>query len=181
LPAIALWTPEDGLLGALAPLGAALAAPPALVIDLDPLGPPYPGERSLADLVSDDPTADDLTPRAGVAVLRNGGIAPGDAADVVAGLLERWERVVLRLPPRPRPIADVPVVPVHLLTGGWYQRAVRRAVWQSTPDWIQMPSDGVRLPVPEPATVRALLAGRGPGASRWVRAWKSIWGLQWEG
>ena len=51
MPAIAVWTPEDGLLGALAPLGAALADPPAVVVDLDSDGPPYPGDRSLADLV----------------------------------------------------------------------------------------------------------------------------------
>ena len=84
MPALAMWTPEDGLLGALAPLGAALAAPPALVIDLDPSGPAYPGERSLADLVADEPTLEDLTPRSGVAVVRNGGIAPSEAAGVGA-------------------------------------------------------------------------------------------------
>lgn len=181
MPALALWTPEDGLLGALAPLGAALAAPPALVIDLDPLGPAYPGDRSLADLVEDDPTEDDLTPGPGVAVLRNGGVGPSDTADVVAALLQRWERVVLRLAPRPRPEADVPIVPVRLLTGGWYQSGDGSVVWQATGDWVPMPSDGVRLPVPEPATVRALLAGRRPGRSRWVTAWRSVWGTAWQG
>ena len=181
MPALALWTPEDGLLGALAPLGAALAAPPALVVDLDPLGPSYPDERSLADLVADDPTEEDLAPRPGVAVLRNGGVRPGAAADVVAALLERWDRVVLRLAPRPAPQSDVPVVPVRLLTGGWFQHADGPAVWQSTPDWVPMPADGVRLPVPERSTVAALLAGRRPGRSKWVEAWRSAWGAQWAG
>src|SRR4030066_639874 len=51
MPALAIWTPEDGVLGALAPLGLAASAGTALVIDLDPLGPRYPGEPSLADLV----------------------------------------------------------------------------------------------------------------------------------
>jgi len=175
LPAVALWTPEDGLLGALAPLGAALAAGTAIVIDLDRHGPHYPGDRTLADLVADDPTEEDLQTRPGVAVLRNGGVDPRQAADVVAALLERWERVVLRLPPRPVPDGDVPVVPVRLLSGGWFQSSEPAAVWQSTAEWIRMPADGIRLPVPERDTVRALLAGRRPLRSKWVRAWESVW------
>ena len=85
MPALALWTPEDGLLGALAPLGLALAAGTALVVDLDPLGPHYPGTTSLADLVAEGPRQADLKPaHRGVAVLRNGGVAPAAAAEVVA-------------------------------------------------------------------------------------------------
>lgn len=178
MPALALWTPEDGLLGALAPLGAALANSPALVVDLDPQGPAYPGERSLADLVAEDPTEEDLAPRPGVAVMRNGGVTPHDAADVVAALIERWERVVLRLPPRPFPGGDTPVLQVRLLTGGWYQSSASAAVWQATGDLVRMPSEGVRLPVPTRDTVRALLAGRRPPArSKWVRAWQPVWGV----
>lgn len=175
MPALALWTPEDGLLGALAPLGAAMAAPPALVVDLDPFGPAYPGDRSLADLVTDDPTEEDLAPRPGVGVLRNGGVTPHDAAEVVAALIERWERVVLRLPPRPAPDGDVPVVSVRLLTGGWYQ-SPEAAVWQATGQWLPLPADGVRLPIPDHGTVQALLAGRRPRRSRWITAWESVWG-----
>ena len=180
MPALAIWTPEDGLLGALAPLGAALAAPPALVIDLDPSGPAYPGERSLADLVADEPTLEDLTPRSGVAVVRNGGIAPSEAAGVVGSLLQSWERVVLRLPPRPEPQADFPIVPVRLLLPGWLAGPAEPAVWQTIPEWARMPITGVRLPVPERATVRALLAGRRPWRSRWIRAWRSVWKARWE-
>ena len=55
MPALAIWTPEDGVLGALAPLGLAIAGGTALMVDLDPLGPRYPGTRSLADLVSEGP------------------------------------------------------------------------------------------------------------------------------
>lgn len=179
MPALALWTPEDGLLGALAPLGAALAAPPALVVDLDPLGPRYPGDRSLADLVAEDPTRDDLKPKPGVAVLRNGGVAPSDAADVVRALLDAWERVVLRLPPRPEPQTDSPVVPVRLLLPGWMTGPSEPSVWQSTPAWTQLPAPGVRLPVPDRATLRALLEGRRPLRSAWVGAWASVWKARW--
>ncbi|MDP2622828.1 MAG: hypothetical protein Q8Q29_03405, partial [Actinomycetota bacterium] len=86
VPALAVWTPEDGLLGALAPLGLALAAEDAVVVDLDPLGPRYPGDRSLADLVQDGLRRDDLTPRRGVGVLRNGGVAPIEAKSVIEAL-----------------------------------------------------------------------------------------------
>jgi hypothetical protein len=108
-------------------------------------------------------------------VLRNGGVDPGAAADVVAALLERWERVVLRLSPRSRPDGEVPVVTVRLLTGGWFQATEQASVWQATGDWVPMPADGIRLPVPERATVRALLTGRRPMRSKWVAAWGSVW------
>jgi hypothetical protein len=179
MPAIALWTPEDGLLGALAPLAAALAAAPALVIDLDPDGPQYPGERSLADLVRDDPAEADLRPGSGVAVLRNGGVQPSQAADVVAALLERWPRVVLRLAPRPQPEADVPVIPVRLLLGGWLAAPARRGVWQKTPEWSSIGAEGVVLPIPRRGTIRALAAGHRPLRSRWIAAWRSVWGSSW--
>lgn len=179
LPAIALWTPEDGLLGALAPLGAALAAPPCLVIDLDPMGPAYPGERSLADLVEDEPTEDDLKAETGVAVIRNGGVAAADAAEVVSALLDRWPRAVLRLPPRPHPQEDLPVVPVRTLCPGWFGVSASAGVWQRTPHWRVPPSPGVVLPIPSTSTVRALLEGRRPMRSRWVEAWRSVWKARW--
>jgi hypothetical protein len=179
VPAVALWTPEDAVLGALAPLGAALAAPPCLVIDLDPHGPRYPGDRSLADLTATDPTERDLTPRNGVAVLRNGGVSPSDAAAVVEGLLQRWPRVVLRLPPRLQPQSDIPIVPVRLLIGGFLSPPSEPAVWQATPRWVPPPRDGVVLPVPERGTVDALLTGRRPVRSRWIRAWRSLWSASW--
>ena len=54
---IGLHTESDHVLSVVAPVGlAAAAARPALVIDLDPNGPAYPGTRSLADLVGEGPT-----------------------------------------------------------------------------------------------------------------------------
>ena len=183
MPALALWTPEDGLLGALAPLGLALAAGTALVVDLDPLGPHYPGTTSLADLVAEGPRQADLKPaHRGVAVLRNGGVAPGAAAEVVAALVAGWERVVLRLPPRPAPApGGLPVAPVRLLVpGGLFPHDGGPAVYQATRAVMRLPGPGVRLPLPRPGTVAALLEGRRPVAGdRWVRAWAPVWEAPW--
>ena len=182
VPALAVWTPEDGLLGALAPLGLALAAEDAVVVDLDPLGPRYPGDRSLADLVQDGLRRDDLTPRRGVGVLRNGGVAPLEAKSVIEALLGHLPRVVLRLPPRPAPGAlPIAVVPVRLLIPGeLFPGPMGPAVFQSTPAFAPIPGIGVRLPVPDPETVRRLIEGRRPPRTdRWIRAWRSAWRLPW--
>jgi len=183
MPALAVWTPEDGLLGALAPLGLALACPgPALVVDLDDGGPHYPGEQSLADMVADGPRLDDLRPgRTGVAVLRNGGVGASDASRVIEALLEGWDRVVLRLPPRRQMVVPVPVVPVRLLVGGsLFGPAAGPAVYQSTPATMRLPGPGVRLPTPARSTVAALLDGIAPPVGdRWVRAWRRVWEAPW--
>jgi len=183
MPALALWTPEDGVLGALAPLGLAASAGTALVVDLDPQGPYYPGEVSLADLVREGPRRADLSAgRRGVAVLRNGGVATAAAAEVVSALLAGWERVVLRLPSRPAPTgAGVPVVPVRLLIpGGLFARAGGPAVYQSTRAMLPLPGAGLRLPVPAAGTVAGLLKGRLPVVGdRWVRAWRPVWEAPW--
>ena len=69
MPALSIWSPEDGVLGAVAPLGLAAAAGTALVVDLDPGGPRYPGPATLADLVADGPRRGDLSPsRRGVSI-----------------------------------------------------------------------------------------------------------------
>lgn len=184
MPALAIWTPEDGVLGALAPLGLAAAAGTSLVVDLDPLGPRYPGTGSLADLVRDGPRRDDLSPgRRGVAVLRNGGVGAGGTQEVLAALLAGWENVVLRLPPRPVPVAPgAPVVPVHLLLpGSLFPRGDGPAVYQSTRAVLTLPGPGIRLPIPSPGTVAGLLGGRLPVAGdRWVRAWRRVWEGSWE-
>jgi hypothetical protein len=183
MPALALWTPEDGLLGALAPLALAIAAGTALVIDLDPFGPRYPGSASLADLVAEGPRRADLGPaRRGVAVLRNGGVAPAGAAEVVSALIGGWEKVVLRLPPRPAPVAGViPVVPVRLLIpGGLFPHDKAPAVYQATRAAMRLPGPGLRLPLPGQGTIAALLQGRRPVAGdRWVGAWRPVWEAPW--
>ncbi len=178
-----MWTPEDGLLGAVAPLGlAAAAGGTALVVDLDPEGPRYPGRGSLADLVADEPRRADLTPdRPGLAVLRNGGVQPAAAASVIAAIITGWPNVVLRLPPRPRPeAAPAPVVPVRaLLPAAVFPWDGRPAVYQQTGWRLLRPGAGPVLPRPRANTWAALLDGSLPAPDRWVRALRGVWSYPW--
>jgi len=171
---LAVHTREDGLLSALAPLGLGAATGTALVIDLDPAGPRYPGAGSLAELVSDGPRRSDLSPtRAGLAVLRNGGVDARSAADVVAALVEGWPAVVLRLPKASGDLRpDVEVRP--LVPGGLYPHdSGPSIVYQDL--GFRIPAEGPVLPPLKRPAAAALLAGTVPFRSSWVRAWRAMW------
>lgn len=180
---LAISCATDGVLGVIAPVALAASAGTALVVDLDPLGPSYPGPASLADLVEQGPRLDDLRPtRRGVAVLRNGGIEAVAARDVIAALARGWPRVVLRLAPSSDPAAGhgggaVPVVP--LLPGGMTPRCERPAVYQQIGWRIKAPGPGMTIKTPPRSTVAALLEGRVPVQSRWVRSWRRVWEMSW--
>lgn len=169
------------MLGAVAPLALAASVGTALVVDLDPAGPAYPSDGSLAHLVAAGPRAADLAPtRSGVAVLRNGGVDAPSAARVLTALLAGWPAVVLRLPPWPPPESLSRVVPVRPLTpAGILGISVTPAVYQRGPFRVDGPPDAIVLPRPAPATVRALLAGRRPLPGRWLRAWRRVWEAPW--
>lgn len=180
--ALAVWTPQDELLGAVAPLALGMQRRRALVIDLDPGGPHYRGRTSLAGLVAEGPRSEDLQPsRRGLAVLRNGGVAAAQAAPVVQALIAGWGDVVLRLPGCGPANCDwAPVVPVRLavpgdLLGSWSGPAV----WQPV-GWRAELRDGVNLPRPRPRSWAAVLAGRRPAGDPWVRAWRPAWERSWE-
>jgi hypothetical protein len=171
---------SDGVLGIVAPLALAAAVDVALVVDLDRDGPRYPGSGSLAELVEEGPRREDLRPsRRGVAVLRNGGIAAPDAADVIAALIAGWPNVVLRLPSSATGIS-VPLVPVvPLLPGGMTRRCPRPAVYQQIGWREKAPGPELVMPTPSRNTVRAFLEGRMPVVGRWVRAWRQVWETSW--
>lgn len=174
------WTPEDGLLGAVAPVALAMAAGTALVVDLDPHGPHYRGGATLADLVAEGPRGSDLRPRhAGVAVLRNGGVEPDDARSLLAEIEKGWPAVVYRHPPRPDPPDGVGVVPVHLLAPGGALARTGRAVYQRCGWRVAVPPEGVVLPRPRSGTVKAILEGRSPAPDRWLRSWRTVWSSPW--
>jgi len=181
MPALALRSPEDALLGAVGPLGLAAAAPgPALVVDLDPAGPSFPGDESLAALVADGPRRADLEPdgRSRLACLRNGGIDPTESADVVDALIKGWPYVVMRLgPTQPTTVATVELR--LLLPGGLFPHDGSPAVYQDGGWRIAAPGPGPVLPKPRPATMRALLHGISPSPDRWLRAWHKVWSMPW--
>ncbi|MBT8198298.1 MAG: hypothetical protein HKN01_09940 [Acidimicrobiia bacterium] len=193
MPTLAVWTPDDGLLAAVAPLALAVAGPDAtLVADLDEAGPRYPGDGSLADLAVDGPRRSDLEPerRRGTAVLRNGGISAVAALEVVEALVAGWPSVVLRLPPRPDPdlagLLDrhrIPLVPVIALppVDLWPDRLAEgaAAVMQPTRWRQQAPRPGPVLPRPRGGSWESLLRGRIRSGDRWVRAWRSVWEFPW--
>lgn len=177
---LATWTPEDGILGAVAPLGLAAAKSQCLVVDLDEAGPNYPGERTLADLIDDGPTGQELRPEAGgVAVLRNGGVALSACLDVVTALAESWPAVVLRLP-ADRLDVPWPVVKVRpLLPGNLFGELEPHVVYQSSGWRIPVPAGAVSLPVPRPEHLAALLSGVKPRRSAWIKAWDPVWSAPW--
>ena len=180
MPALAIWSPEDEVLGAVAPLALGAAAGTALVVDLDPSGPPYPGDLTLARLVEDGPTKADLAPqRRGVAIVRNGGIEPRDADELLRALIEGWPAVVFRLPSdHLNDGSAIPILP--LVPGGLTRRFGGPAVYQRSAWRVQVPANGVVLPRPATGTINALLAWRAPHpGDRWIRAWQKVWRASW--
>jgi len=175
---VAVWSPVDLVLSLAAPLGCALQAGTALVIDLDEGGPPLPGGGDLASLVERGPTEAELRPkRNGVAVMGNGGIAPGDASDIIAALADRWPNVVLRCAPaRIPPAAAVPLIPI--LPAPFTLYPERTAVYQRTPFGGDPRAGAPILPVPKAATIRSLLSGQVPTRrDRWIDSLAAVWEL----
>jgi hypothetical protein len=175
---IALWSPSDLLTSVLTPVALARTRSTSLVIDLDPVGPRYGGEFTLADLVRDGPTRSQLEPqKRPVAVLANGGVGAQDAAEVVGALVDRWPNVVLRCDPsEPAPIRAVPIVP--LLPAPFAPSVDRPAVYQSLGLSVRPPEGALVLPRPTSAVVESVLGLRmGLGRSRWLASVSKLWGL----
>jgi hypothetical protein len=176
MPVLALWSPVDLFLGVVGPLGAAAGGGTALLVDLDPNGPRYGGSHSLADLVARGPTRSQLEPtRSGPAVLRNGGVTPEDAEEVVTALVERWPNVVLRCAPDSEPGAGrIALLP--LLPEPFTPTVDGASIYQQTNLSRRRPSIAHVLPVPRHGTVRALLAGVQPRPrDRWISAFGRVW------
>lgn len=178
---LGIRTELDSVLGAIAPIGlAAASGAMSLVLDLDPAGPRYPGERSLADVVAEGPRRVELSPAGGsLAIMRNGGVAWDEAAETVHRLAGAWPVLVLRVsvgtPDLPWPV--VPVVP--LLPGIMSTSTARPAVWQLTGRGQRPPGPGPILPPLGRAALTSLLEFRHLAAHRWVKAWRSVWELPW--
>lgn len=176
MPVLATWSPADAALDILAPLGLAVAAGTALVIDTDPLGPRVGDGPTLKDLVELGPTKDQLDPhRAGPAVLWNGGIEVSEAAEVLSALAGRWPAVVLRCPPRmDRPNGAVTFLP--LLPEPYALQGAGVVVYQRSGHAPRVKPSGLVLPRPRRSTLESLFAGRRPPVKdRWIRGLRTVW------
>lgn len=175
---VAVWSPVDIVLSLVVPLGCALRVGTALVVDLDPGGPPTPGGGDLASLVERGPTETELRPeRSGIALIGNGGIEASEASEVIAALADRWPNLVLRCAPTQMPpMAAVPILPI--LPAPFTIHLDRSSVYQQTHFGGTPPPGSVVLPAPKPATVRSLLSARKPlRRDKWIGSLEHIWEL----
>ena len=164
---------HDQILHRIGPLALAAAAPVGLVIDLDPDALPLPGATTLAALCTDGLQGVHLRPpRAGVAVLPNGGVEPDEAAGVVEALIGAWPAVVLR---EARP--DIEIIP--LIPGMPVPIPERAAVYQPLRKTAKSPGVGVVLPRLRRAVAASLIRGQLPIDRRWITAWGAVLEERW--
>jgi hypothetical protein len=173
---VALWSPHDHLLSVIAPIGLAVTRRSTLVIDLDPVGPPFPGAFTLADIVREGPTEEQLSPTdKSVAILANGGVSVQEASEVVEALVARWPNVVLRCSPA-NPPPDTAVSLVPLLPPPFDSPPTPRTVYQRTGFRTETPQQSLVLPRPRRSTVEALMGlRRVPKRSAWLRQLGRLW------
>lgn len=167
----------DPVLSLVAPLGLAASLTTSMVVDLTG-DLSLPRARTLADILADGPRLDELMPnRPGVALVSAGTIGVEDAAEVIGQLALRWPGIVVRAGEEPWPGPIVPVVPLY--PGLLAPTDPDVAVWQPVGIAYEAPGPGPVLPRLRARLVRRLLAGRMPGRSRWVDAWRPVWKLPW--
>lgn len=171
---------DDRVLHHVAPVGLAAAAGTAVVVDLDPAAPGYPGNTTVASLLEDGPRRTHLVPvRRGVAVFSSGGVTYREAKDLLETLVEGWPAAVLRVGPGETEV-PVPVVPViPLLPEPLTPRTESAAVYQAVRRGSRPPGPGLVLPPLGRGVLVSILAGRVEPRWRWIRAWTRVWGLPW--
>jgi hypothetical protein len=174
-PVLGVWSP-DPVLSAVAPIGLAAAAGTALIVDMVAT---ERTSRTLADLVAEGPTLDELTPgRRGVALLPGGKVDPEQAFEFIRRLGEHWPAVVVRLPGADFSLPSVPAIP--LFPGRLATLQIPPAgVWQPLGGSPEPPGPGPVLPRLRAGTVRRMLAGQLPRRSRWVEGWRRVWEMPW--
>jgi hypothetical protein len=172
---LGVWSP-DPVLSGVAPIGLAAAAGTALIVDMVAT---ERTSRTLADLVAEGPTLDELTPgRRGVALLPGGKVDPEQAVEFIRRLGEHWPAVVVRLPGADLSLPSVPAIP--LFPGRLATLQIPpAAVWQLLGGSPEPPGPGPVLPRLRAGTVRRMLAGQLPRRSRWVEGWRRVWEMPW--
>jgi hypothetical protein len=174
MASLAVCTHHDDLLGLVAPFAIASFRPTVLVVDLEPDGLGFPGERTLAALVEDSPTLAELVPeRAGVASLPNGGISADETGEVLSALQRGWPSVVFR---SRHPIDGMPFVNVRPELGS--VGAPGQSVWVKSGFGVDEESEGPRVRPPGRAAFLAARSGR-TMRGRWLRSWEQVWEWPW--
>jgi len=171
-----IYVANDGVLGVVAPIGMAAAVGTCLVIDL--CEGDLAGGVTLAKLVRDGPSSEQLRPqRRGVSFLRNGGISPEDASEVVHALCGNWPNVVLKVGRSDEALADAAVITVRaILSGPFVTEPEVGAVLQPTGLGVTPKNHhGHVLSRLGARTVRTVLAGEVNQRSPWVKSWRPVW------
>lgn len=168
----------EPLLHHIAPLGLASAAGTALVVDCDGTAPGYPGPTA-ADLIDRGVRRADLVPpRAGVAILGNGGLELDAVMELVGALRKGWPALVLRAGEIDPP--GIPVVPVvPLLPAPLAPRFDGPCLVQRLGRAQAALAGGIELPPLSRSQIGLLLAGRVDPRWRWVKAFRRVWELAW--
>jgi hypothetical protein len=167
---------DDAVLGWVGPIGLALAAGTALIIDVRPDSRSRSG--TLADLMMDGPRLHDLSPgRRGVAHIASGAMESHDLNLAIETLAGRWPAVVVRSDGR---LWQGPTVPYRpILPGLLKESHPSPSVWQPTSGAGIQSLPGPVLPRLGRRSVVAMLEGNLPAARRWVSAWHPIWDMPW--
>ena len=164
------------MLGWIGPIGLALAAGTALIVDVRTRY--LQGTRTLAQLMVDGPTLFDLSPgRSGVATIASGSVSSGELSEAIEVLAGRWPALVIR---SDGSLWAGPTVPYRAILPGFLRPSEPvPSVWQ--------PATGVSVPsLPGPVLPRlgrrpvmAMLEGKTPLARRWVDSWRGVWEMPW--
>lgn len=170
-------TSPDPALSVAAPIGLAANTPACLIVDLK--GDLHlPRARTLADILTDGPRLDELSPgRDGIAIIPAGPIGADEATEVIGSLAQRWPAIVVRTLVGAWPGPTVPVIPVY--PGLLSPVDSGASVWQPSAPLVKAPGPGPVLPLLRPGLLRRLLSGRLPPRSRWIRAWRRVWEMPW--
>ncbi len=169
---LAVSASSDEVLALAAPFAVAAHRDTAIVVDLDREGLAFPGTRTLGDLVSEQPTLDDLVPRRrGLVSLPNGGIDLEDALPILDALGKGWPAVVIR---SREPVPGVPHAPVVPALAG---ADPVTAIWVRT-GLADPAGEGPVVRGPTRDGLRRIVEGRTP-SGRWVRSWAAAWSWPW--
>jgi len=168
---------DDAVLAWVGPIGLALAAGTALIVDVRPDSRSRSG--TLADLMAEGPRLNDLSPgRRGIAHIDSGVMEPNDLYGAIETLAGRWPALVVRSDGGR--LWQGPTVPYRpVLPGLLMERHPTPSAWQLTSGTGIRALPGPVLPRLGRRSVVAMLEGKLPIARRWVRAWQPIWDMPW--